>query len=126
MSQHRTQTWLASEAPEGRARPDREGLAQEWLLIHLVRGIEIGKEPVNLAIGKDRDTSGGNVEIPKELARVVDMQRLTYLLALDQDLNLAVLHDGVVDLLALLRPHVADVLWQQPQRDQRRRSLGRS
>ncbi|MNE59896.1 hypothetical protein D3C80_1550160 [compost metagenome] len=52
------------------------------------------------------------MEVPEQLARMVDMQRFADLLALDKDLNLAVLHDGVVDLLALLRPHVADVLWR--------------
>ncbi|MNN96494.1 hypothetical protein D3C81_2154940 [compost metagenome] len=52
------------------------------------------------------------MEITEELARVIDMQRLTNLLALNKDLDFAILHDGIVDLLPLLRPNVADVLWR--------------
>ncbi|MNJ55825.1 hypothetical protein D3C77_513440 [compost metagenome] len=52
------------------------------------------------------------MEIPEELAGVIDVQRLSDLLTLDQNLDFAILPDGVVNFLALLRPDVADVLWR--------------
>jgi hypothetical protein len=42
----------------------------------------------------------------EQLRRVLDLQRLRRLLALDEDLHLAVAHDRVVDLLALLEAEV--------------------
>ncbi|MNJ58728.1 hypothetical protein D3C77_543790 [compost metagenome] len=56
------------------------------------------------------------MEIPEELAGVIDVQRFSDLLTLDQNLDFAILHDGVVNLLALLRPNVADVLWRHLRR----------
>ncbi|MNR29335.1 hypothetical protein D3C85_1467160 [compost metagenome] len=50
------------------------------------------------------------MEIPEKLTRVIDVQRLSDFLALNQYLDLAILHDGVVNLLAFLRTHVANVL----------------
>ncbi|MNN81935.1 hypothetical protein D3C81_1988140 [compost metagenome] len=85
---------------------------EEWLLIHLVRGIKVREEAVHLTVGEDRDAGTGDVEIAEELARVVYMQRLTDLLALDQNLDLAILPDGVIDLLAFLGSNVTDVLWR--------------
>ncbi|MNN97701.1 hypothetical protein D3C81_2169170 [compost metagenome] len=43
---------------------------------------------------------------------MVDVQRLTDLLAFNQNLDLAILADGVVDFLALLGSNVTDILWR--------------
>lgn len=41
---------------------------------------------------------------------MIDVERLADLLALDEDLHLSILEDGVVDLFAFLGPHVTHIL----------------
>ena len=47
---------------------------------------------------------------------MIDMQRLTDLFALNQNLYFALLHDGVINFLALLRTDVTDKLWRHLRR----------
>jgi hypothetical protein len=61
---------------------------------------------VDLAVREHRDARVGDGEVAEELRRVLDLERLRRLLALDEDLHLAVAHDRVVDLLALLEAEV--------------------
>lgn len=73
-------------------------------------GRGIGEELEDLPVGKDRDACVGDVEVAEELARVIDVERFADLLALDEDLHLSILEDGVVDLFAFLGPHVTHIL----------------
>ncbi|MOA43945.1 hypothetical protein D3C78_1661620 [compost metagenome] len=50
------------------------------------------------------------MEVAEQLASMIEAERLSDLLALHEDLHLAALQDGVVDLLTLLGAYVADVL----------------
>src|SRR3546814_802411 len=83
---------------------------EERLFVHLVWGVQVSEEAVDLAIGEDRDSGCRNVEVAEELAGVVDIQWLADLLAFDQDLDLPILEDGIVDLLAFLGSDVTNEL----------------
>jgi len=79
---------------------------QEGLVVHLVRGVEVRVELVDLAVRQHSDACFGHREVPEELRRVLDAQRLRRLLALHEHLDLALAHDGVVDLLTALHTDV--------------------
>ncbi|MCY1452418.1 hypothetical protein D9M71_693350 [compost metagenome] len=64
---------------------------QERFFIHLVWRLKVREELVDLAVGEDGDSGTGNVEVPEQLACMVDVQRLPDFLALNQNLNLAIL-----------------------------------
>ena len=59
---------------------------------------------VLLPVRQDRDPGLGDGEIPEQLRGIPQIEGLAHLLALDEDLNLAVLEDRVIDLLAALYP----------------------
>src|SRR5690606_16102801 len=79
---------------------------QKGLLIHLIWRVEVSVKPVDLAVCKDGNPGSCYVEVPEKLACMVDIQWLTDLLRLDQNLDVSILHDGVVDFLALVGPDV--------------------
>src|SRR5690606_1701815 len=78
--------------------------------IHPVRGIQIGIEvPLN-TVGQNRDARISHGKVAEKLRGMLDLKRAHRWFALDEDLDLAITHDGVVDLLALLETHICDEL----------------
>ncbi len=82
----------------------------KWFFIHFVWSIQISEKAVKATIGKNGNSGAGHMKVPEQLASVIDVERITNLLAFNKDLNLAPLQNGVVNLLPLLCPDVANVL----------------
>lgn len=75
---------------------------QERPGVHLVRGFEIGEEAVDHAVGQDSDAGGRDREVAVELGRMALIEAEVAGLALEKHDGLAVLENGIVDLLTLL------------------------
>jgi hypothetical protein len=80
---------------------------KEGLVIHSVRLIDIRVESEDNTIGQNRNTTVRRCEVAKQLGGVIDRQIDVCQLALDKHLHLAVFADSIIDLLVLLRSHVA-------------------
>lgn len=83
---------------------------EEGLRVHAVGLVQVHVEVPDLPVGEHADARAGAGEVAVELTGVLERQLGAYLLALDEDLHLVVEHEGVVDLLALLHPHVGGEL----------------
>src|SRR5699024_5088278 len=81
------------------------------LRIHFVRSVQIGVEPVVVAVCEYRDPCSCHGEVAEQLCGVFKAERFADLFALDQDRNLIVIDDSEIDLLALLHSHIRDELW---------------
>ncbi|MEO5354148.1 MAG: hypothetical protein H7835_13175, partial [Magnetococcus sp. XQGC-1] len=92
----------------------QETECQKGLLIHQVRGVEIGEEPVQDAVRQYGDPGLGDPKIPDQLVQIRfvikgDARHLT----LDEHNGLATLHDGIINFFALLGPNVRRVFRDQ-------------
>ena len=84
---------------------------EERLVVHLVRGVEVGVELVDLTVGQHRHPGIGDREVAEELGGVFNPQRIVDLLGFNQNLYLTPVNERVVDLLAALDSYVGGELW---------------
>ena len=82
---------------------------EEGILVHLVGVVQIRVKPVILTIGQNGKLGGCGTEVAEELG-VVPIQVFCDSLALHQNDRLSVLHDGIIDLFALLDADISGKL----------------
>ena len=83
---------------------------EERLIVHHIRLGKVREEPVHDAVREDADLGWRSSEVPRDLSKVAVKQLNIRLFTLDQHRWHAVVHEHVIDLLALQSSDIGDVL----------------